>query len=299
MYKELLKVLPAEIIKFNEPMREHTSFKIGGPVDLMVLPQNTGEVIKAAVWCRRNNVPLFIFGLGSNLLVREKGIRGVAVKIGHGLDKVVINGHEITAEAGISLADLSLTAAENGLRGLEFAEGIPGSLGGAVVMNAGAYQGEMKNIVAEVTVIDAEGNLKSLSNRELNFGYRRTILQNSPLILISVLLQLEPGHREDIKNRMAGFRQQRQQKQPLELPSAGSVFRRPEGFYVGPMLEELGLKGFTIGGAQVSEKHAGFIVNIGNATADDVLKLIIHIQGLVKQKFDIDLQTEILVAGEE
>lgn len=299
MYKELLKVLPAEIIKFNEPMREHTSFKIGGPVDLMVLPQNTGEVIKAAVWCRRNNVPLFIFGLGSNLLVREKGIRGVAVKIGHGLDKVVINGHEITAEAGISLADLSLTAAENGLRGLEFAEGIPGSLGGAVVMNAGAYQGEMKNIVAEVTVIDAEGNLKSLSNRELNFGYRRTILQNSPLILISVLLQLEPGHREDIKNRMAGFRQQRQQKQPLELPSAGSVFRRPEGFYVGPMLEELGLKGFTIGGAQVSEKHAGFIVNIGNATADDVLKLITHIQGLVKQKFDIDLQTEILVAGEE
>ena len=299
MYKELLKVLPAEIIKFNEPMREHTSFKIGGPVDLMVLPQNTGEVIKAAVWCRRNDVPLFIFGLGSNLLVREKGIRGVAVKIGHGLDKVVINGHEITAEAGISLADLSLTAAENGLRGLEFAEGIPGSLGGAVVMNAGAYQGEMKNIVAEVTVIDAEGNLKSLSNRELNFGYRRTILQNSPLILISVLLQLEPGHREDIKNRMAGFRQQRQQKQPLELPSAGSVFRRPEGFYVGPMLEQLGLKGFTIGGAQVSEKHAGFIVNIGNATADDVLKLIIHIQGLVKQKFDIDLQTEILVAGEE
>ena len=299
MYKELLKILPAEIIKFNEPMREHTSFKIGGPVDLMVLPQNTGEVIKAAVWCRRNNVPLFIFGLGSNLLVREKGIRGVAVKIGHGLDKVVINGHEITAEAGISLADLSLTAAENGLRGLEFAEGIPGSLGGAVVMNAGAYQGEMKNIVAEVTVIDAEGNLKSLSNRELNFGYRRTILQNSPLILISVLLQLEPGHREDIKNRMAGFRQQRQQKQPLELPSAGSVFRRPEGFYVGPMLEQLGLKGFTIGGAQVSEKHAGFIVNIGNATADDVLKLIIHIQGLVKQKFDIDLQTEILVAGEE
>lgn len=299
MYQELLKVLPAEIIKFNEPMREHTSFKIGGPVDLMVLPQNTEEVIKAAVWCRRNDVPLFIFGLGSNLLVREKGIRGVAVKIGHGLDKVVINGHEITAEAGISLADLSLTAAENGLRGLEFAEGIPGSLGGAVVMNAGAYQGEMKNIVAEVTVIDAEGNLKSLSNRELNFGYRRTILQNSPLILISVLLQLEPGHREDIKNRMAGFRQQRQQKQPLELPSAGSVFRRPEGFYVGPMLEQLGLKGFTIGGAQVSEKHAGFIVNIGNATADDVLKLIIHIQGLVKQKFDIDLQTEILVAGEE
>ena len=299
MYKELLKVLPAEIIKFNEPMREHTSFKIGGPVDLMVLPQNTEEVIKAAVWCRRNKMPLFIFGLGSNLLVREKGIRGVAVKIGSGLDKVIIDGNEITAEAGISLADLSLTAAENGLRGLEFAEGIPGSLGGAVVMNAGAYQGEMKNIVAEVTVIDAEGNLKSLSNRELNFGYRRTILQNSPLILISVLLQLEPGHREDIKNRMAGFRQQRQQKQPLELPSAGSVFRRPEGFYVGPMLEELGLKGFTIGGAQVSEKHAGFIVNIGNATADDVLKLIIHIQGLVKQKFDIDLQTEILVAGEE
>lgn len=299
MYTDLHRIIPAEIIKLNEPMWKHTSFEIGGPVDVMVIPQNSEQVIKVAAWCRAKEIPLFIFGMGSNLLVREKGIHGVAIKIGNGLNKVVVQGDQIIAEAGISLAELSSIAAENALSGLEFAEGIPGSLGGAVVMNAGAYQGEMKNIVSEVTVIDGKGDQQILTNQELNFDYRRTILQNSDLILITVCLNLKPDAREKIKNRMAEFQQQRRQKQPLELPSAGSVFRRPQGFYVGPMLEQLGLKGFTIGGAQVSEKHAGFIVNIGNATADDVINLIAYIRNMVGEKFDIELQTEILVVGEE
>ncbi len=299
MYTELLNILPAEIMKFNEPMKDHTTFQIGGPVDLMIFPRDREQVTRAAIWCRKQLVPLFIFGLGSNLLVREKGIRGVAVKIGSGLDKVTVEGNDIMAEAGISLAALASTAADHGLSGLEFAEGIPGSLGGAVVMNAGAYNGEMKDIISEVTVVDEQGELTTLCHQDLQFGYRRTILQDRALIVIAVRLQLTPGDRETIKSRMAELRQQRQQKQPLEMPSAGSTFRRPDGFYVGPMLEQLRLKGFAIGGAQVSEKHAGFIVNTGNATADDVLNLITYIQEQVKQRFKVDLHTEIRVVGEE
>lgn len=299
MYKELLEILPADIIKLNEPMKNHTSFQIGGPVDLMILPQSSEQTARAYVWCQRNQVPLFVFGLGSNLLVREKGFRGVAIKIGHDLSKVRTDGDSIEAEAGISLADLTLLAAEHGLSGLEFAEGIPGSLGGAVVMNAGAYNGEMKEIVSEVTVVDGKGDLQILFNRDLEFSYRRSRLQNNNYIVISVRLQLHPGDPYTIKRRMAELQQQRQQKQPLDMPSGGSTFRRPEGFFVGPMLEQLGLKGFGIGGAQVSEKHAGFIVNKGNATADDVLNLITYIQKRVQQKYHVDLQTEILIIGEE
>ncbi|HPF43976.1 MAG TPA: UDP-N-acetylmuramate dehydrogenase [Syntrophomonadaceae bacterium] len=299
MHKELLKILPAEIMKFNEPMKNHTTFQIGGPVDVMIIPHDREQVTRAAFWCRMHKVPLFIFGLGSNLLVREKGIRGVAIKIGSGLDKVTVEGNDIIAEAGISIGELALIAADHGLSGMEFAEGIPGSLGGAVVMNAGAYNGEMKDIVSEVTVINEQGELAALYHQDLQFGYRHTILQDSSLIVIAVRLQLTPGDRETIISRMAELRKQRQQKQPLEMPSAGSTFRRPDGFYVGPMLEQLGLKGYAIGGAQVSEKHAGFIVNAGNATADDVLNLITYIQEQVKERFKVDLHTEIRVVGEE
>ncbi|HNX28708.1 MAG TPA: UDP-N-acetylmuramate dehydrogenase [Syntrophomonadaceae bacterium] len=299
MYTGLLRILPPEVVKFNEPMKCHTTFQIGGLADIMILPQSIEQVVDTVKWCHLNGIPLFIFGLGSNLLVREKGIRGVAVKIASGLNKVSADGNEIYAEAGISMADLSLIAADNSLSGLEFAEGIPGSLGGAVVMNAGAYDGEMQDIVSEVITIDTDGNQLSLSNEEMQFAYRRTILQNSSYIVIAVRLKLTPGDRETIKQRMADFRQQRQKKQPLEMPSAGSTFRRPPGFYVGPMLEQLGLKGFSIGGAQVSEKHAGFIVNKGDATADDVFELITYIQAQVREKFDVELQTEILVVGEE
>ncbi len=299
MYSDLYKILPAETIKLNELMKEHTTFQIGGPVDIMIFPQNVGQVAKTTKWCHENNIPLFILGLGSNLLVREKGIRGAAIKIGAGLKQVIFKDNEIYAEAGISLSDLAKLAANNSLSGLEFAEGIPGSLGGAVVMNAGAYNGEMKDVIKEVIVVDADGNLISINNPDMHFAYRQSILQNSSYIVTAVCLQLTPGNRPEIEMRMADLALQRKSKQPLEMPSAGSTFRRPTGFYVGPMLEQLGLKGFSIGGAQVSTKHAGFIVNKGGATADDVLQLVAYIQAKVKEAFNVNLHTEILVVGEE
>lgn len=299
MYSDLYKILPAETIKLNELMKDHTTFQIGGPVDIMIFPQNVGQVAATTKWCHENNIPLFIFGLGSNLLVREKGIRGAAIKIGAGLKRVIFEGNEIYAEAGISLADLAKMAANNSLSGLEFAEGIPGSLGGAVVMNAGAYNGEMKDVIKEVIVVDVNGNLISINNQDMHFAYRHSILQNSSYIVTAVRLQLTLGNRPEIEMRMADLARQRKSKQPIEMPSAGSTFRRPPGFYVGPMLEQLGYKGFSIGGAQVSTKHAGFIVNKGGATADDVLQLVAQIQAKVKETFDVDLNTEILVVGEE
>lgn len=299
MYTHLHKILPAEAIKINELMKEHTTFQIGGPVDIMIFPQNVRQVAETTKWCHENNIPLFIFGLGSNLLVREKGIRGAAIKIGAGLKQVIFKDNEIYAEAGISLKDLAKLAANNSLSGLEFAEGIPGSLGGAVVMNAGAYHGEMKDIIKEVIVVDAAGNMISINNQDMHFAYRQSILQNSSYIVTAARLQLTPGSRPEIEMRMADLARQRKSKQPLEMPSAGSTFRRPTGFYVGPMLEQLGLKGFSIGGAQVSTKHAGFIVNKGGATADDVLQLIAHVQAKVKETFDVTIHTEIFVVGEE
>lgn len=299
MYSELNRILPAEIIKTNELMKDHTTFQIGGPVDIMILPQNIKQLETAVKWFEKNHIPLFVFGLGSNLLVREKGIRGGAVKISDGLTNVIFKDHEVYAQSGISLSKLARMAADHSLSGLEFAEGIPGSLGGAVVMNAGAYNGEMKDVVKEVTVMDLKGKSTVFSNRELQYGYRQSILQNSGYIVTAATLQLKSGNKDQIKKQMAELAQQRKSKQPLEMPSAGSAFRRPAGFYVGPMLEQLGLKGFTVGGAQVSDKHAGFIVNKGGATADDVLELVQYIQKKVKETFDVDLKTEFLVVGEE
>ena len=299
MYSELNRILPAEIIKTNELMKDHTTFQIGGPVDIMILPQNIEQLETAVKWFEKNHIPLFVFGLGSNLLVREKGIRGGAVKISAGLTNVIFKDHEVYAQSGISLSELAQMAADHSLSGLEFAEGIPGSLGGAVVMNAGAYNGEMKDVVKEVTVLDTKGIMTVLSNRELQYGYRQSILQNSGYIVTAARLQLTSGNKNQIKKQMAELAQQRKSKQPLEMPSAGSAFRRPTGFYVGPMLEQLGLKGFTVGGAQVSDKHAGFIVNQGGATADDVLELVHYIKEKVKENFDVDLKTEFLVVGEE
>lgn len=299
MYSDLFKLLPAETIKINEYMKNHTTFKIGGPADIMIIPHNMEQLILAIKWARQNTVPLFVFSLGSNLLVREKGIRGAVLKIGPGLSRVMFNRNEVYAEAGISLRELSRRAADNALSGLEFAEGIPGSLGGAVVMNAGAYNGEMKDVVKEVLAVDTAGEPIVFSNKELDYGYRHSALQNSSNIVTAVRLQLRPGNKGEINKLMDDLARQRRNKQPLEMPSAGSAFRRPTGLYVGPILEQLGLKGFSYGGAQVSEKHAGFIVNKGGATADDVMQLVDLINSKVKEAYGIVLQTEFLVIGEE
>jgi len=299
MYSEILNYLPSDRLLFKEEMKNHTTFKIGGPVDIMVLPQDEEDVATVVSFCRERDIPLFIFGVGSNLLVRDRGIRGVAMKLGENLDEVEVNGDQIQAQAGVKISALARIAAFHSLSGLEFAEGIPGSLGGALVMNAGAYDGEMQGIVTAARAIGPDGSIETLKNEEMQFGYRRSIFQSNGYIIIYATLKLATGNRNEIEQRMLEFARRREEKQPLDKPSAGSTFRRPPGFYVGPMLEELGLKGYQIGDAQVSSKHAGFIINNGNATARDVLELIAYIQQKAKERFGVDLQPEIRVVGQD
>jgi UDP-N-acetylmuramate dehydrogenase len=274
-------------------MRYHTSFKIGGPADLLVLPRNVEEVKGVVTYCYQHSIPLLVIGRGSNLLVRDKGIRGVVMKLADNFQAFSLQAEQINAQAGISLYDLVRNAAAAALQGLEFAEGIPGSLGGAVVMNAGAYGGEMSDVVSEVQAIDEKGNIRLFQKEELQYSYRRSVLQNSSYFVLGASLQLAPGNKAEIAARIQKYARQRADKQPLEMPSAGSTFRRPDGYYVGPMIEELGLKGYPYGKAQISAKHAGFIVNRGGATADDVLTLIAIVQKRVREKFGLDLQPEV------
>jgi UDP-N-acetylmuramate dehydrogenase len=299
MYNWLARIIPQNRIIFNEPMKKHTTFKIGGPVDVMVIPQSIEELQNIITACASKQMPYLVFGLGSNILVRDKGYRGIAIKLGNGLKNIRVSADEIYCEAGIRLSELSRKAADNGLSGLEFAEGIPGSLGGAIVMNAGAYDGEMKNIIFSVQAISPQGQIKNFNGNEMDFSYRHSIFQSNGFIVISSLMKLKYDNIEVIQNKMRRFARQRREKQPLEFPSAGSIFRRPEGFYVGPMIEKMGLKGYRIGGAEVSIKHAGFIINIGNATANDVLQLIKYIQDKAFQQFGVNLQPEIVIIGEE
>ncbi len=298
MYSGLIKLISPEIIKVDEPMKHHTTFKIGGPVDLLVLPRNTNEIQLVVSYCQQNQLPLWIFGQGSNILVRDQGIRGVAMKIGNNLKEIRVEGVEIYAQAGVRLSELARQAANNSLTGLEFAEGIPGSLGGAIVMNAGAYEGEMKDVILEVEAINPSGESLTFFSRDIGFEYRKSHFQHNSFIIVSARMRLQPGNGAAIKAKMKEYARSRREKQPLEYPSAGSVFKRPSGLFVGPMVEELGLKGYRIGGAEVSTKHAGFIVNTGNARADDVLQLIESIQKAAKEKFGVDLQPEIRIIGE-
>lgn len=299
MFDELQQQLPATILRVNEPMCNHTSFRIGGPADLLVIPGNIEEIKRVIIYCREYEVPLLVIGRGSNLLVRDKGIRGVVMKLGDNFQGCSIEGNQIEAQAGISLYALSCQAAAASLQGLEFAQGIPGSLGGAVVMNAGAYGGEMSDVVNEALAITETGELRRFKAPEMKYSYRHSIFQDLSCLVLSARLQLAAGDKTEIYGRMQEYAVKRREKQPLDLPSAGSTFKRPEGYYVGPMLEGLGLKGLRVGGAQISEKHAGFIVNRGGASAADVLTLINLVQMRVKEKFGIDLQPEVRIVGEE
>ncbi len=299
MYSRLFSFIPPSRCKVNEPMKEHCTFKVGGPADLMILPQNAEEIQEIIRQCKQERIPYLFLGLGSNILVRDKGIRGIVIKVGDYFKNITIDNDTICAEAGARLADISRIAAEHSLSGLEFAEGIPGSLGGAVVMNAGAYGGEMKDILVGVQAIMADGTLSFLEPEEMKLDYRSSIFQEGELLVLSALLQLHKGVAEDIQKRMQEYAGRRQEKQPLEYPSAGSTFRRPPGYYVGPMIEEMGLKGYRIGGAEISRKHAGFIVNSGNASASDILELIDFVKNMAKEHYGVELETEIKIVGEE
>ena len=296
---EVLKQKMPGHVFCNEPMKKHTSFKIGGPADILVQPQDADALAQALAAARDYEVPVTILGNGSNVLVRDKGIRGLVIKIGNALKTFRQDGERLYFGAGYSLALASRKAWECGLSGMEFAVGIPGSIGGAVYMNAGAYNGEMKCVVENVRVMDMAGKAMELTAEDLQFGYRKTSLQQSGYIITEVCLKMQPGDKDAIKAMMDDFSSRRISKQPLELPSAGSMFKRPPGHFAGTLIEQAGLKGYTVGGAQVSEKHAGFVVNRGSATAADVLQLIADVRRIVMEKAGVELHPEVLVIGEE
>ena len=281
-FKKVQSLVPAERLHVNEPMSRHTTFKIGGPADFLIQPASAPEaaaVLKAALSC---NMAVTILGNGSNVLVRDHGIRGVVLKFDEHMGAIRHAGSTIIAGAGATLADVSEYALKQQLTGLEFAIGIPGSIGGAVFMNAGAYDGEISSVVSAVTAVCPDGNIRRFSSEKIHFTYRHSVFQDNGCIICEIELSLIPGQRN----------------QPLEMPSAGSTFKRPPGYFAGTLIEQTGLKGLKIGGAQVSEKHAGFIVNAGNATANDVLSLIKEVQQRVHEKFGVDLHPEVRVIGE-
>lgn len=286
-------------VKLDEPMKKHTSFKVGGPADIFVTPNSISQLSDIMRLCKAEGYPLFIMGNGSNLVVRDKGIRGVVVKIYDKFSKCTVEGDMIKAYSGILLSKISNIALENELTGLEFASGIPGTLGGAVAMNAGAYGGEMKDVVIETEYLDNDGNIKVLKDEMHEFGYRTSYIQKMSGIVLRSVLKLKKGNKPEIKAIMDDLTKKRKEKQPLEMPSAGSVFKRPEGHFAGKLIQDSGLQGFCIGGAQVSSKHCGFIVNTGNATADNIIELVSHIRKTVKSNFGVELQTEIRIVGEE
>lgn len=290
--KELGQVL------FDEPMKNHTSFKIGGPVDVMIIPQNEEQLIEGVKICRDNQIDFFIMGNGSNLLVKDGGIRGVVIKISEGFNNIQFQDISIDCQAGALLTAVSRRAFQHSLTGMEFANGIPGTIGGGVTMNAGAYGGEMKDIIKKVRVLDKENNIIEYTNEDMNFRYRGSRVVDEGLIILSVEIDLEEGDHSEIKETMRDLTHRRTSKQPLELPSGGSTFKRPEGHYAGKLIEDSGLKGLIKGGAQVSDKHCGFVVNIDNASCKDVLELISIIQKTVKDNFGVDLEPEIKIIGE-
>ncbi len=299
IYTELKTVMAEQRILCNEPMSRHTTFKIGGPADYLVLPVSAQEVAAILRIAQEYALPVTVLGNGSNVLVLDKGIRGLVIKVNSEMSHITHQDTIIIAGAGASLSDVSRYAANHGLTGMEFAVGIPGSIGGAVYMNAGAYDGEMSHIVFAVTSVFPDSCMKRFTQSKIDFRYRYSIFQINNSIICEVELKLQYGDIEAIANKMTDCTTRRETKQPIEMPSAGSTFKRPPGYYAGTLIEQCGLKGLKIGGAQVSLKHAGFIINAGGATAKDVLALIKEVQTRVQDKYGVLLQPEVKVFGEE
>lgn len=288
----------ASCVMEQESMKKHTTFRIGGPADVFVVPDTVGKAAEAVRICKEQGVPYYILGNGSNLLVSDEGYRGVVIQIYKNLSAIEIGGDVICAQAGAMLSAIAKRALAASLTGLEFASGIPGTLGGACVMNAGAYGGEMKDVLSEVTVLDENGNMKVLPAGELELGYRSSALSKNGWTALSAKLQLAHGDYEKIAARMEELKEKRTTKQPLDMPSAGSTFKRPEGYFAGKLIMDAGLRGFSVGGAQVSEKHCGFVVNTGEATAADVRELIAEVVRRVKENSGVTLEPEVKMLGE-
>ena len=281
-----------------EPMQNHTTFRIGGPADALALPKTPEEVAEVVRFCHEHAQPYYVLGNGSNLLVSDEGYRGLVLQLYRNFNDIQVNGETITVQSGAMLAAVARTAYQTGLTGLEFASGIPGTIGGAVVMNAGAYGGEMKNVLKEVTVLTKEGEVLVIPAKALELGYRTSVIPKNGWIVLGAVLQLKKGDQEQMLARMEEMKEQRITKQPLDLPSAGSTFKRPEGYFAGKLIMDAGLRGFTVGGAQVSEKHCGFVVNRGNATATDVWELICEVKRRVKEMTGVELEPEVKLLGD-
>lgn len=296
-YAKILKKHPHLIVKEHEPLSNYTYTKTGGPADLLFFPATTEEVISVIDWVKESNYPLTILGNASNLIVRDGGIRGVTVILTE-LKNVHVDGTTMIVEAGAPIIEVSETAYDYSLTGLEFACGIPGSTGGAVYMNAGAYEGEVKDVIVKATLLTRDGKVYEASNEEMAFTYRNSKLQETQDIVLDVTFELTKGNPEKIKERMDELTFLRTSKQPLEYPSCGSVFKRPPGHFTGKLIQDAGLQGLIWGGAQISTKHAGFIVNIGEATATDYVELIEHIKKVILDQFEVQLETEVRIIGE-
>ena len=293
----LRAIVGEENVLVDEPMSEHTTFKVGGPADLYVIPEDFDEVRDVLLACDEAGVERFVLGRGSDLLVSDEGYRGVIVAVGDGLMGVSVDGTEMTCQAGVDLREASEMACELGLSGLEFACGIPGSVGGACFMNAGAYGGAMADVLKCVRAVTPDGSLETIDAADLDLGYRRSRVATDGLVVLAAPVDLEKGDPQQVRATADDLTSQREEKQPLDLPSAGSTFKRPEGYFAGKLIMDAGLQGYQVGGAAVSKKHAGFVVNVGGATAADVHAVIEHVQDEVERQFGVRLEPEVRFLG--
>lgn len=298
-YDKLNNVIGKDSILIDEPMSRHTTFRVGGPADFFVTPKAKEEVRDVIRICKEAGMPYYIIGNGSNLLVSDAGYRGVIVQIYKEMNEVKVEGDLVKAQAGALLSGIAAKALGAELSGFEFASGIPGTIGGACVMNAGAYGGEMKDVLESVTALTGEGKIIELGRNELELGYRTSVIAKKGYIVLGAALKLERGDGEKIKTYMDELKEKRVTKQPLEYPSAGSTFKRPEGYFAGKLIEDAGLRGFQVGGAQVSEKHCGFVINRDHATAADIMELMRQVQIRVKENSGVDLEPEVKRLGDE
>lgn len=298
MYEYIQNIIPKDRILFNEPMSRHTTFRVGGEAECMIMIEKEEELIKLVPYLNHIGHEYFILGNGSNLLVGDKGYRGIIIKIADGMNEIKIENNRITVQAGALLIQTAIAARDAGLTGMEFASGIPGSIGGGIVMNAGAYDGEMKQITESVKVMDKEGNILVLDNETMEFGYRTSIIKSRPFIVLEVTLCLKEGDKAKIQEKMDELAEKRRSKQPIGYPSAGSTFKRPEGYFAGKLIMDAGLRGYSIGGARVSDKHCGFIINTGSATAADIKEVIEEVQERVKERFKVTLEPEVIFLGD-
>lgn len=292
---EIREIVGSDNIRINESMKKHTTFRIGGEAEVFATPVSVDGIVSLIRYCKENKIKYYILGNGSNVLVRDEGIDGVVIKIASNFNFVDVHQGIIEAQAGAYLGVIARIALRNSLGGFEFASGIPGTLGGAIIMNAGAYGREMKDVVYESTVLNKDGEIITLTNEQLGFGYRSSTLQNSDCVVLGAKLRLYNDDSKSIKQKMDELAKQRREKQPLDKPNAGSTFKRPEGYAAAWLIQQANLKGYSIGGAEVSTKHAGFIINRGNATAEDVLILMEHVKDVVEQKFGVTLEPEIKI----